>query len=100
MPQVTVIPGGSAVMRVQIRKYDGSLAVLDGATVSTTIAASETTDEAADQVLAPDSVTRLIVISGGQTAARAGRQIRVRVLIEPADGFETVGSEGLINVER
>ena len=100
MAHVTAIPGGSVVLRVQVRKYDGSLAVLDGGTVSTNLSASGVADAPADQVVSPDAQTRLIVVSGAQTAARAGKQIRVRAFITPAGRYETVGSEALINVER
>ena len=100
MAHVNVIPGGSVVMRIQVRKYDGSLAVLDGGTISTTITASGVSDEAADQIVAPDSQTRIVVVSGAQTAERAGKPIRVRALVTPLNSYETIGSEAFINVER
>ena len=100
MAHITVVSGGSVVMRIQVRKYDGSLAVLDGGTVSTNIMASGVADEAADQVIEADSQTRLVVLSGAQTSARAGKQIRVRAFITPLGSYETVASEATINVGR
>ncbi len=98
MKNATVIPGGSVVMRIQVRKYDGTLAVLDGGSVATNLHSTGASDEPASQVLSPDSQTRLVVVSGAQTAARPGRQVTVRALISLPDGIETVGSEATINV--
>lgn len=98
MASATVVPGASSLMRVQVRRFDGSLAVLDGATITSTILASGVPEEAVSQVIAPDSQTRIFVISAAQTAARAGKQIRLRAFIAPAGGYETVASEAIINV--
>ena len=49
-------------------------------------------------MLSPDGQTRLVVISGAQTAARAGKSIIVRAFIVPDASYETVASEATINV--
>ena len=100
MAATTVVPGGTKVIRVQVRKYDGSLAVLDGGSYSSLVKCSGVADDAAYEVLSPDSQTRLFVLSGAQTAARAGKQVRLRTFIQPAGSYETVATETLINVGR
>lgn len=95
---ISAIPGGTVVIRLQVRKYDGTLANLDGADVATALHCTGVADEPVDQVVEADSQTRLAIVSGAQIAARAGKQIRGRALITPVGGYETVPAEFLINV--
>ena len=95
---INVVPGGSVVIRLQVRKYDGTLANLDGGTVSTNLHSSGATDEPVSQVIEVDAQTRLAVVSAAQTLARPGRQIKGRAFITPAGSYETVPAEFYINV--
>jgi hypothetical protein len=98
MLTIEVIQGGSAVLRLQIRRADGTLTDLTGAVVTTEVQATGVVMEPASSVTTPDAFSRLITVSGTQTRARVGKQVRVRAYVAPLGSSETVASEAIINV--
>lgn len=91
-------PGGTVVVRVRAKKADGTYWTLTGSTIRTELVGSSLASQSVGSVVSVDTTTRDLVVSTTQTESAAGTQLRLRYWISPADSFETVDGETLINV--
>lgn len=89
----TVIPGGSVTLELQVKNSSGVAQTLTGTTITTEVEATGVNSEVAASVTDDGTTKRKILISGGQTRARAGKRVRVRAWVAFPSTLEEVPAE-------